>query len=327
MQLRTDFDLVNAHEKIDYQSKTMFLGSCFTDNVGEKFTQKKLQVDVNSFGVLYNPFSVGKALQLLIDSKEFKENDLHFHNDLWYSFYHHSKFSDTNKLQVLNNINEKIQTSSVFLLNSNYVFLTFGTAWIYKLKETDDIVSNCHKLPAKLFERELLSVSEIVEYYRELLSKLFQLIPKINVVLTVSPVRHLKDGVVENQVSKSTLLLAVNELVEEFEHVNYFPSYEIMMDDLRDYRFYAEDMVHPNNVAIDYIWEKFCNVYFDESSFELMKEIDKIVKAKSHKPFNPRTKLHQQFLIKQVNKIEEINKRFPFIDFAEELEYFTKSII
>jgi hypothetical protein len=205
------------------------------------------------------------------------------------------------------------------------LFLTFGTAWIYKLKDTEEVVSNCHKLPEKLFSREILKPDEICRIYTEIFTMLFKFNPTLNIVLTNSPVRHLKDGAEENQVSKATLFLAVNELVKRFPQVSYFPSYEIMMDDLRDYRFYTDDMVHPNSLAVNYIWNKISNTYMNNETANLMAQIENIVKAKNHRPFNPNTNTHQQFLKKQTLRIETLLEEYPFLDFNTELEYFKET--
>lgn len=321
-KFRTEFEIPKSKFEINYISKSIFIGSCFAENIGAKLKQFKFQVDINPFGVLYNPESVANGIKILLEERKFTETDLKYYNDLWYSFYHHGKFSDPDKKASLERINKQIEISSTSLKTAKSLFLTFGTAWIYRLKETQMVVSNCHKLPANLFERELLTIDKIVTLYKDLIDELNKYNQDLKIILTVSPVRHLKDDAQENQVSKSTLILAVNELVNQYDHVEYFPSYEIMMDDLRDYRFYNEDMVHPNKVAIDYIWDKFANNYFSEETKNVLKEVDKILKAKSHRPLNPESDAHQQFLIKYVHKIEELKRGFPTIDFGEELNYF-----
>jgi len=324
---RTTFQIEPSSDKIDYRSKILLLGSCFTENIGAKLEHYKFQVDNNPFGVLYNPVSVANGIYVLLIEQEFTADDLRFNNDLWYSFNHHSRFSDPDKEQALNKINTKLKLSSSFLKELDFLFITFGTAWIYRLKETKEVVSNCHKLPASLFTRESLTIESISKLYSDLIASLLSQNPSLRIVLTVSPVRHLKDGAIENQISKSTLMLAVKELVDKFEEVNYFPSYEIMMDDLRDYRFYAEDMVHPNNVAIDYLWEKFSEVYFEKETLQIMNKVEKIVRAKEHRPLNPHTEKHQLFLKNQLKKIESLLLQYPFLDFVEELAWYKSQLL
>ena len=307
-----------------YFQKIIFMGSCFTENVGSRMETLKFDVDVNPFGILYNPVSVANGLQILLQQKEFKAEDLIYTNGLWHSFSHHGRFSSANENEALEQINSRIKSSADFLKNAGFLFITFGTAWIYKFKKTGLPVSNCHKIPAKEFERVRLTVDEIVDEYRELLTEIRKVNPLLKVVFTVSPIRHWKDGAIENQRSKAVLLLAIDQLINEFgtDFCAYFPAYEIVMDELRDYRFYADDMIHISDVAVKHIWEKFQFAMIDKESQQVAAQVQKIVKAASHRPIHKCTPEYNQFL-EQLNKqIAELEAKYKHLNFAAEKVYF-----
>lgn len=320
---RTIIEAEPSKNKINYHTSVLFLGSCFTENIGDKMDELKFPVLINPFGVLYNPVSVRNALEILIDQKLFAESDLNFFNGQWFSFYHDTEFSATDQKKSLNKINTSIELAAKQLKNAKYLVITFGTAWVYKYLESGNVVSNCHKIPAKKFDRFKLGVEDIFVEWANLINRLNELNKKLKIIFTVSPVRHWKDGAVQNQLSKSTLILAINQLKNKFDNIEYFPAYEIMMDDLRDYRFYADDMLHPSNMAIEYIWEQFSQTYFEKETTDIIKEIDKIILARNHRPLNPDTENHKKFLKKQVEIIKKISKKFPFINLKDELDYFT----
>jgi len=309
---------------ISYKDKLMIVGSCFSENIGERFQQLKFQVDLNPFGIVYNPLSVAKSLRRLLVEKPYTKEDLFEHQGIWGSFDHHSRFSATSAEETLEKINTRLERSRIFLKDTAYLFITLGTAWIYELKATGMIVSNCHKFPESDFRRFRLTAGEIVDVYRDLLPALWAFNPNLNIVFTVSPVRHSKDGATGNQLSKSVLLLAVDRLITGFgnEHCAYFPAYEIMMDELRDYRFYATDLLHPNQVAIDHIWDKFSRSMIAEDSLLLSKSIMKIVKAKEHRPFNPDVDAYKYFLLNNLNEINELTISFPYINMEDEKMFF-----
>ena len=310
-----------------YSKKNIFMGSCFTENVGNKMAALKYDVDINPFGILYNPISVANGIRILLNEKEFTADDLIEHDGLWHSFYHHGKFSSPNKNETLQTINSRIKTSAEYFKKSDFLFLTFGTAWVYKYKTTGKTVSNCHKILAKQFKRVRLSVDEIVEIYNKLLVDIKKINPALKVVFTVSPIRHWKDGAVENQRSKATLLLAIDEIIKHSKSsCEYFPSYEIMMDELRDYRFYTEDMIHISDVAIKHIWDKFESALISEASQKISKEVAKIIAAANHRPFNKFTKEHLSFLQKQLLKLEQLEQKYPFVNLEAEKQKFVNEI-
>ncbi|WP_321370383.1 GSCFA domain-containing protein [uncultured Draconibacterium sp.] len=311
-----------------YKSKNLFMGSCFTENVGGVMEAQKYPVDINPFGILYNPLSVANGLQILLEEKRFLADDLVEHNGLWHSFSHHGRFSNVDKEQVLDDINSRIKSSSAFIKQADFLFLTFGTAWIYRYKKNGKLVSNCHKIPAREFVRERLSVRQILDVYSQLLPKLWEKNPTLKVVFTVSPIRHWKDGAVENQRSKATLILAVDELIQQFgaAKCGYFPSYEIVMDELRDYRFYAEDMLHISDVAVKHIWERFEHALIDAESIAIAKEVVKITNAVKHRPINKKSLEFSKFLISFLKKTGDLEKRHPYLNLKLEKEYFNVQI-
>ena len=326
-KFQTIVEIPKYNWETGYSKKNIFMGSCFTENVGNKMAALKYDVDINPFGILYNPISVANGIRILLHKKEFTNSDLIKHNSLWHSFYHNGKFSSVDKQKTLQNINSRIKNSSDYLKNANFIFITFGTAWIYKYKTTGETVSNCHKINGNEFERVRLSVNDIVDEYKQLLSEIRELNPALKVVFTVSPIRHWKDGAVENQRSKATLLLAVDEIIKASKvNCDYFPSYEIMMDELRDYRFYAEDMIHISDVAIKHIWEKFETALISEESRKISKEVVKITAATNHRPFNKFTKEHQIFLQKQLSKLQVFKQKYPFVDLEKEKGFFEREI-
>ena len=322
ISFRTIVKIPPSPFKLSYFTPSMFIGSCFTENIGSKLSNYKFPVDINPFGVIYNPSSVSKSLDILIGKKEFTKDDLYFFNGKWLSFFHHSSFSDKDPEQCLSRINAKITESSEFLKKAGSLFITFGTAWVFEWKESDETVSNCHKISALKFNRKLLTVEDILKNYKTLIHKLLRFNPQLKIIFTVSPIRHWKDGAEGNQVSKAILLLSIHQLLKKFQSVSYFPAYEIIMDDLRDYRFYADDMIHLNSVAMDYIWERFNETYLDKEASGIIQNIDPILSAIRHKPFDRDSDLHQDFLIKILDKIKKLQLQYSFIDFSREIKYF-----
>ncbi|GHT05488.1 hypothetical protein FACS189423_09690 [Bacteroidia bacterium] len=260
------------------------MGSCFVENISVKMLQSGFTADVNPFGIVYNPASLAAGLQDLINRKTHTEKDLFLHEGLYHSFSHHSRFSGTTIETVLEKINTRILSSSEFLQQATVLIITFGTANVYRLVSSGEVVSNCHKLPAKVFDEKRLTVHQITGKWNELIQQLQTLNPGLKILFTVSPIRHWKDGANANQLSKATLLLVIQELTTTNPQCYYFPSYEIMLDDLRDYRFYADDLIHPNSQAMDYIWEKFGEAYFDNKTREVIREYEKKQKTLNHRP-------------------------------------------
>lgn len=308
--------------KLDYSGRYMFVGSCFTEHIGRRMEALKFPVTVNPFGILYNPVAVKNALSRITLNLDFKEEDLVYDKGLWHSLMHHGDFSHPNKDQCLKKINDGIAEADRFLQQSDVLFLTFGTAWAYEYTATGETAGNCHKISASKFKRRLMNADEITIEYYQLLNDLLNYHPDLKVVLSVSPVRHLKNGFYDNTVSKAVLSIAMYQIAEHFDNVYYFPALELMNDDLRDYRFYANDMVHPSSAAVDYIFDFFGESFFTENTKTTMHDIEKIVKAAEHRIMHPGTEENKIFVSTLIEQIEDASKRYPDIDFSKEKQHF-----
>lgn len=307
--------------KISHQHNLMLIGSCFTEQVGTKLAAHKFSVLDNPNGILFNPVSVVKSITSYIENRQYTESDLFYQNESWNSWEHHSRFSNPDKELCLAGINESQTSAYEFLKNADWLLITLGSAFVYEL-QNNEVVANCHKVPTDKFTKRLLTTEELYEGLQQMINKTLAFNPGINIIFTISPVRHLRDGFIENNRSKATLIHAIHQLVEKNTDCFYFPAYELVIDDLRDYRFYAEDMVHPNYAATNYVWEKFIATCIDEPAQLLMKEISVIVAAKNHKPFNPTSKQHKKFLQTNLDKINKLLLQFPYINFKTEADYF-----
>jgi hypothetical protein len=321
MEFRTQVAIPAPAFDFSYQDDVMLLGSCFAEHIGTKLDDAKFAVDVNPFGILYNPASVASSLKALLHPAAFSPGELFEHEGLFHSFAHHSRFSAPSPEESADKINRRLLASAANLGKASRLILTFGTAFVYRLKSTGQLVSNCHKLPDKMFVREILSVDAIRAEWNTLLLSLWEQNPDIKLLFTVSPVRHWKDGAHQNQLSKATLLLAIDALQKKYpERIAYFPAYEMMMDELRDYRFYAGDMLHPSPVAIDYIWECFTRHCLARESQAILKEWSAIQKAMNHKPFQPQSEEYRRFISQTLLKAEQISRKFPYFDIVKEIE-------
>ncbi|HKJ07065.1 MAG TPA: GSCFA domain-containing protein [Flavobacteriaceae bacterium] len=298
MNFRTQIKLQPERNQIDYNSKLLFLGSCFSENIYKKFKYFKFKTVSNPFGIIYNPIAIEKIVSNAISKHVYTEANVFEFNERWHSFDAHSNLSASTKNETITNLNHAVKITSTQLKQASHIFITLGTAWVYQYLEDRKIVSNCHKLPSSKFKHNLLSVNEIVTNLQHLVSEIKKVNSSCSIIFTVSPVRHLKDGFTENAMSKAHLLTAIHNLISENNEIYYFPSYEIMMDDLRDYRFYNEDMLHPNNLAIDYIWEQLKSVWLNESTASIIKKVESVQKALAHKPFNPNSQAYTDFLAK-----------------------------
>ncbi|MBS9773761.1 MAG: GSCFA domain-containing protein [Tenacibaculum sp.] len=313
MDFTTKIPLKKAKNQINYKSNLLMLGSCFSENIGSKFKYLKFNVNINPFGILFNPKAIEEFISNSVKQKEFSENEVFYHNECWHSFYAHSGLSCTDKNQLLKNLNDNITSTNNQLNNLTHLIISLGTSWVYKHLKTNKIVANCHKVPQKEFSKEILSIGEITKSLNNINRLIHSVNKNITIIYTVSPIRHIKDGFIENQRSKSHLISAIHQVIGK--NINYFPSYEIIMDELRDYRFYAEDMLHPNTTAINYIWQKFSEVWLTSLEEDIRKEIETIQKGLSHRPFNPNSEQHLKFINDINKKKEELLKKFPFINF------------
>ncbi len=317
MNFTTKIPIQKSSFPIDYSSKIVLLGSCFAENMGKKFDYFKFQATTNPFGIIFNAVSLERLIRRAVENRTFTENDIFFHNDLWHCYEVHSELSNSDKDAFLKSLNNIIRSTNKQLNDSTHIIITLGTSWVYRNIESNEIVANCHKVPQKQFTKELLSIHQTEESLQSIISLIHSVNPNCNFIFTVSPVRHIKDGFTENTLSKAHLIAAIHKTITHLKsHITYFPSYEIMMDELRDYRFYSEDMLHPNQTAIDYIWIQFFKNYVSESVFGLMNEICSIQKGLQHRPFNPNTESHQKFLNQLDLKIKTIQNQYPFIKFC-----------
>jgi len=324
MELRTTFPIEPSPDKITYTDRAMFIGSCFASSIGSRLEMGHMPVMINPAGAVFNPVSVCNTLDTITKRKKFVQDDLYFHDGIWLSFYHYTDFSSDDPAIVLEKINRRSKEAFDFLKSTRLLFVTLGTARVYKWKKTGLIVSNCHKIPSGQFDSQMLTVDEIVTLWTKQLNKLQLLFPQLKVVFTISPVRHWKNGAHGNQVSKSVLFLAVEELLKHPSEPKYFPAYELVMDDLRDYRFYSDDMLHPADSAINYIWEAFAGCYLDSKTINTWNEVVKITKACNHRFKTDSDHKIKDFAERILKQISEIKGKVPTIDLSQEQNYFLK---
>ena len=319
MKLQTQIPLKNqSSNQIDYHSNILLLGSCFVENIGKKIDYYKFQNCLNPTGILFHPIALECLMSNAIKGKVFTEKDVFFLNEQWHCFEAHSKLSNSSKEALLRDLNRSVKQTNKQIHDATHIVITLGTAWVYKHIESDSIVANCHKVSQKQFTKELLSIKAIEKALQNAVATIRTVNPTASIVFTVSPVRHLKDGFVENTQSKAHLITAIHQLLSnqmQPRNLNYFPSYEIMLDELRDYRFYKEDMIHPNAVAVNYIWEKFQRVWISSEAQKTMCDVEAIQKGIQHKPFNLNSDAHQQFLQQLEEKQKVLQSKFSHIIF------------
>jgi hypothetical protein len=326
LSFRTEIEAARSKWDIGFNTPVLFTGSCFSDNIGKKLSELKFPVLLNPFGVLYNPHSIARSIEMTIDNGYITENTLVKQNNLWHSLYFHGSFSKLSPAETAANCNNAIKNANGFLSKAAFLIVTFGTAWVYRYKQTGEIVANCHKIPNENFKRERLTITEITEQWKTLIQKLYNFNPNLKIIFTVSPVRHLKDGAHGNQLSKATLLLSIENIIKLLpgEQIGYFPSYEIINDDLRDYRFYDSDMIHISETGVNYIFDKFCKTYFSAEVKNYVGEILSIVKAYNHKLLTGDNETIRKFGEKMREKTEAFNTIFPNINFELEINHFKK---
>lgn len=324
MNFHLEFFPPPFNTRISHAHRLLMIGSCFTEQMGNKLAQHKFTVLDNPNGILFNPVSITKSVLGYIENKQYTTADLFYQNECWHCWEHHSRFSHPDADQCLTLINASQNRAHTFLNKADWLLITLGSAFVYEL-DNKLVVANCHKVPTDKFTKRLLTVDEVVANLLKMIEKLAVFNPQLKLIFTISPVRHLRDGFVENNKSKSTLIQAVHTIVAQQNNLFYFPAYELVIDDLRDYRFFAEDMVHPNYAATNYVWEKFVSSCIDEASILLMKEINSLNAAKSHKAFNPESAQHKKFLKTNLERVKKMQQQFPYINFEEEAAYFAMS--
>lgn len=323
MQLTTPVTLQKNDIEITHKSNIMLLGSCFAQNIGNRLQASKFNVCANPFGIIYNPLSIATVLQRTIDREEFTAHspEILESNERWHSILHHSDFSRRTKEELITAINSALHTAHACMQNADILIITFGTAYVYTRNSDGLVVSNCHKMPAKEFTRRLLSVDEITECMSRVLTPITEARPGVKIIFTVSPIRHLRDGAHDNQLSKATLLLAIEQLQKRYMHnAAYFPAYEIMLDELRDYRFYADDMAHPAPIAVEYIWQQFADTHISSGSQALCHTIEDINRALAHRPFDAESNSYKEFVRNTLKKIDTVQREHPYLCFEKEIE-------
>ena len=303
------------------------MGACFAEYMGSKCSYYKFHVDVIPCGIIYNPLSVANVFRLIVEGKQFEKSDLRQVGGKWVSLYHHGAFSSTDPDECLRRINDRLTKATGELRTLDLLVITWGTAWVYRYTRENIVVSNCHKIPSQEFERSRLSVEDIVKEYLVLIGRLREINPGLRILFTVSPIRHWKDGAHGNQLSKATLLLAIDRLREDLQHVYYFPAYEIVLEELRDYRFYSDDMLHMSGFTVDYIWERFLYSFISPEVLGLMNQIGRVNKGVAHRPFDPQSEEYHRLVKKMLAEIAMISRSYPMIDFSEEKRKLNEVIV
>lgn len=325
MKLMLDIKIREPEVKIDYRDKILIVGSCFTEHIGDSLQTLKFDVLQNPNGIIFDPLTTSSSLISYIENREYTASDLIFLNELWQSWQHHSRFSGVDQAEVLHNINHSQQQAHAFLKEAKWLIVTLGTSYSYRLEQQRH-VANCHRAPASWFDKYMLRTDETVAALDTCIYRLFQFNKDLRIVFTVSPVRHVRDGVVENNRSKARLIEAVHHLADKFDRISYFPAYELVIDVLRDYRFYDIDLVHPNYQATSFVIEQFMRHFVNDASFHLSKEIEKIVIARKHKAFQPTTDAHKRFLQMHAAKASSLMAAHPYLDLSGELAYFSGAL-
>jgi hypothetical protein len=298
-----------------HSDKMMLIGSCFSDNIGAKLRDAMMQVEVNPFGTIFNPLSIAGAINKIIDDETIAGIELFMSNGVWNCYDFHSRFSMASKEAALERMNRSISTAHEHLAQCKSLVVTLGTAVVYRRRDTGEVVSNCHKVPQHEFTRRLASVDEITAALNATVERLHEFNPELRIIFTVSPIRHIADGLEMNSLSKAVLRVAINNVVRSHkEWVSYFPAFEIVIDDLRDYRFYTADMVHPTDVAIEYIWQTFQATYFDDHSTQAIARCERVSKRLKHRPMSNNPEVVERFNADTQAVIANLKKEYPYIN-------------
>lgn len=322
MKFRTIIQLPEYSFRIGHRQHMLMLGSCFTENIGQKLKNHKFNLEINPFGVIYNPASVLNCLQRIQNGSPYTESELSHDGRMYFSYAHYTRFSHPDKQECLRRINQSLEAAHKQMQVSRTWLITFGTSWVFRHKDSGKIVANCHKQAAKQFNREVLEIEDIVTSWADFMAQAFSAMPGLKVLFTLSPVRHLKDGMIGNQRSKARLLIAIEKLCARFPDATYFPAYEILMDDLRDYRFYTSDLLHPDSQAVAYLWEQFGQAFFSKDTMALNRRIARINKAMAHRQEGSDIKAHQQFAKKMRTEVERLSHDNPHLDWTSEKQHF-----
>lgn len=324
MRFHLNFKIPPLSFQASYGQKCLMMGSCFSEQIGERLKEVKFDTLVNPHGILYNPISMVDALETYLTARSYTPEDLFQDRGIWHSWDHHGRFSHSDREKTLGRITESQNEAISRLEEADWLILTLGSAWVYRLKSKDRVVANCHQVPAEAFTRELLRPEQIIARVGNFLHRLAGYNAKARVIFTVSPVRHSREGIVENNLSKSILLYAVHHLVNKFEGTYYFPAYELVIDDLRDYRFFDEDLVHPNRQAVDYVWDRFAPFFFTPASQATLQEISEINRSLAHRPLHAESEEFARFKGTLLEKIHQLEDRYGFLNFSAEKKRITQ---
>ncbi|HEV9035906.1 MAG TPA: GSCFA domain-containing protein [Puia sp.] len=308
---------------IRYGDKLLLIGSCFTEHIGGALADWKFDTLQNPNGILFDPASVASSLESYVAPESYGSGDLFFANELWQSWKHHGIFSGVDRDEVLQGINASQESAHLFLKKADWLIITLGSSFSYRLVGDGRPVANCHRVPQQQFRKHLMTIEEIVTALDGCLHRLFYFNPNLRIIFTVSPVRHIRDGVVENNRSKARLIESVHHLVNKFDRLWYFPAYELVIDVLRDYRFYGIDMVHPNYAATQFVLEHFTQFGIDAESRSVLEHVKQLVAARRHRPRHPSTAAHARFMREHYEKAAALGRQYPFLHLQEELEYFS----
>jgi hypothetical protein len=334
MDFMVDINIPSPKETINYREPILLTGSCFTEHIGNSLQELKFDVLQNPHGILFDPASVASSLVSYVQNKQYTANDLFYLNEVWQSWQHHGRFSNIDQETSLQQINASQQRAHEFLKTAKWLVITLGSSFSYRLTDEamsntsptgggrEGAVANCHRAPGQWFRKHLMTIEEINTVLDNSLYQVLKFNPSLRIIFTVSPVRHIRDGVIDNNRSKARLIEVVHHLVNKFDKLYYFPAYELVIDVLRDYRFYDIDMVHPNYPATSFVLDKFMKHFTDAESQQVAAEVQKIVIARKHKAFHPATEAHKKFLRTHLDKAKELQERYPFLRLQEEIEYF-----
>jgi len=331
MQFQLTLNPVPLADAITYRERLLLVGSCFTEHIGDSLSEWKFRTLQNPHGILFGPDAICDALDDIIRVRSYTESDLFYWQECWHSWHHHSRFSATDPAVSLSKINRSIGEAHDFLKQTDWLILTLGSAFTYRLTEAAELggmqvgesVANCHRAPSSWFTKEMMPTDQILTRLQDTIQDLTQLNPNLKLIFTISPVRHIRDGAVENNRSKARLIQVVQSITEDLNNAFYFPAYEYVIDVLRDYRYYDIDLVHPNYAATQFVMDRFADYAFDAQTRSLMDEIKSLRVARKHRPQHPDTQAHRQFLSVQYQKALELQKRLPELDFSDELGYFS----
>lgn len=331
MDFRLELKVKPLSPRISIHENVLLTGSCFTDHMSSRLRELKFRVMENPNGIVFNPLSIEKAVLSWISQKSYDEQDLFYHQEQWQSWHFHGHYASMEASESLERMNKSVQQAHQFLKNAQWLVITLGSAFVYSLVNDSlggspgQVVANCHKVPASHFHHRLASLAEVEASLSRTISAVAAFNPNCQVLFTISPVRHYREGLVENNRSKGILHNAVHTMLQQYDHVQYFPAYELVIDDLRDYRFYAEDLVHPNYAATQYVWEKFEASCLDEETRQLIPQLQDLLRAYRHKPFSPRSAQHKKFLCTYAQKAVALQDACPFLDLKEIIAFFQAS--